>query len=196
MPFIAGDLGIELFQIETDHDADIGIGSDLGQLAFDIERIDVDHRAAGLEHSEITDHRIGRVRQADADADTLAHAELTETFGGFRNEIAEFGVIVFAPEEIDCRLPAVFGDRVVEQRPKRAGRYRRVPADAGRIGFLPDIRAFHGARRLYFGLMALPGEQVFYFFEHDRHRRCVPPGAASEARLRAILHNHARPCAG
>ena len=50
-------------QIQGDHDPGLGVGDLVGDLLGGVERVEVDHRAAELEHRVVANHEIGRVRQ-------------------------------------------------------------------------------------------------------------------------------------
>ncbi len=62
-----------LLEIERHHDVGAGIGGDVAQLADGIERIAVDHRAAGQQHAVIGDGIEGRVWQHERHAGALGH---------------------------------------------------------------------------------------------------------------------------
>ncbi len=75
-------LGIEPLDVQGHHDRGAGILDLARDLALGIERVVVDHRAAGLEHRKIADHVVGAVRQEQPDPHPAAHPQHLKALGG------------------------------------------------------------------------------------------------------------------
>ena len=66
----------DLLQVQCHHDVGAGIGCDVPQLGYRIERIAIDHRAASTQHAVIGNGVKGRIGQHQGDACALGNAEL------------------------------------------------------------------------------------------------------------------------
>ncbi len=146
----AGDLGIGRLDVERDHDRGVRIVDLARDLALGVQRIVVDHGAAGLEHREEADHVVGAIRQEQADAHARADAERLEALGRAVDQLADLAVARLAAEEVETGPVGEGRDRIVEQREQRARLEREVPGEAGRIMRLPGKRPDQGrvGRRL------------------------------------------------
>ncbi len=110
-----GDLGIDLCDIDRDHDRRAGILDLMRDLAFDIERVEIDDDTAGFQNGEIADDGIGRVGQTKTDARAAPHAEQLEAARGARDEPAQCRIGQTLAEEIGCRPIAKARDALVEE---------------------------------------------------------------------------------
>ena len=96
------DLAADHRQIGHHHDRGAEIGDLLLQLPLHVERIEVHHRCRPPRAARrYEDHRIGRVRQAEADLDALADAEILQSPGGAADQIAKLAESPAAAEEVD-----------------------------------------------------------------------------------------------
>ena len=66
----------DLLQIERDEEIGAGVRGDVAQLVHGVERVAVDHGAAGEQHAVIGDDVERRIGQQQRDAGALLDAEL------------------------------------------------------------------------------------------------------------------------
>ena len=130
-------LAQQRLEVEGDHEPDAAVRDLALDLPFGVERVEVHHRAAGLQHPEEGDHVIGRVGEEEAHPVTLADAQVLQALGEPVDQRTDRAIGVAATEEVEERAVGIATDRVVEQVRHRARRDRRVPVDAGRIGLQP-----------------------------------------------------------
>ena len=94
------DPAIDRLQVEDGHDPGAGITDLVGQLPFDVERVEIHHRPAGLERGVVEDHVIGRVRQAQTDLHAGTNARVLQSAARAVDQSAERRVGPAAAQEI------------------------------------------------------------------------------------------------
>ncbi|PAV69301.1 hypothetical protein WR25_10695 [Diploscapter pachys] len=100
-------------------------GQHVRELAFDVERVDVDDDAARLQRREEQDRIIGRIRQAERDARPLHHAQRLQARRGAVDRLAELAPAGDGPHEVDRRATGKACDGMVEQVAEQAGPTRQ-----------------------------------------------------------------------
>jgi hypothetical protein len=124
--------------------------SDLARdAARGVERVVVDHRAAGLEHGEEADHVIGAVGQEQADPDAAAHAELLKAPGRAVDQPADLPVGRLAAEEIQAGPVRETRDRLVEHREQRLVGGLEIPRQAVGVVRFPGMGPGRGLAGRY-----------------------------------------------
>ena len=140
------DLVLDQREVQRDHDGDIRIARLGLDFCAGIERVEVHHRAAGLQDGVIHDDEIRAVRQAEPDIHALCHTQLLQPGGGAVGEGAELRIGPAPAQKIHRGPRAEAAHRVVEQLRRRRTLAISKPSAVGRaIG--PSIRFPRVARQ-------------------------------------------------
>ena len=138
---VEGDAGLVVEDGEVEGDQDVGLR--ILDLALDlldgVERVDVDNRPAGLQHTVIDGDEVRAIGQEDADLGALANPEFLEALGRAIRQVAEFPIGRDPVHEVDGRAVCEAGDRIVEQPLQGRLGQRRVPIDILWVGLFPGV---------------------------------------------------------
>ena len=134
-----GHLGINLLQVQGDHDADNRILHLISHFVTGVEGVEIDHRSAGLEDGVIADDEIGGVGQAQADPDSPADAQVLKPPGRPVHQVEGFRVCVPAAEEIQARAIGETFGRTLHQPEHGTGSDGSFPGDGFRICPQPGV---------------------------------------------------------
>ena len=144
--FLQGGAGlvVEEREVEGDEDVRLRILDLFLDLLDGVERVEIDHRPARLEHAEIAYDRGRAVGQEQADLAALGHPEFLESLRRLGRERADLRIAHDAVQEIDRGAVGVAGRRFVQQQVQRAGGNLGMPVDIRRVGFFPGVGAASG----------------------------------------------------